>query len=194
MVTFNRRGEDQERHARRANDEQASQAGLVGMVYVQQERTNVVFRYGNGMVFAPSLLEGAVVAPGATSDGVEINLRGRLHVPKDLTVRVRHAGGSSSRGYATLSIDGKEIETLGDDRKKVSEQNLELSGGEYSVDWILSGGVIGHCLLEFADAATGSPLPLSHTQEHLKAMGTDSGTQFIDVNSKQTGWPIPAGW
>lgn len=193
-ITFNGPGGNQEHHARRAVREETSQAGLAGMAYVQQERTNVVFRYGNGMVFAPSLLEGAVVSPGQVTNGVEINLRGKLDVPKDLTVRVRHAGGSSSRGYTTLSIDGKAIETLGDDLKKVSESILELSAGEHSVEWKISGGVIGHCLLECADAATGLTLSLSHTQEDLEELGANTETRFIDVQSKETGWPIPAGW
>jgi hypothetical protein len=192
--TFGRTGDAQTQQARRPDGENAPHMGLVGMAVVCEERTNVVIRYESGKVLAPSLLEGPVVPPRQITDGLRITLRGELRLPKELTVRVRHAGGSSTRGIATLSIDSQVIETLGDDRKKVSEQVLELAGGVHSIQWQIEGGDVGHCLLEFADAATGSPLPLFHTQEQLDGLGINAGTRFIDDQSEQTGWPIPQGW
>ena len=191
--TFDRPGDAQSRYPLQ-QDAVTGRAGLVGMAVVREERTNVVVRYANGKVLAPSLLEGAVLPPGTITDGLQITLRGAFHLPKELTVRVRHAGGSSTGGYATLSVDGQVIETLGDDRKKVSEQLLELAGGKHSVQWQIEGGDIGHCLLEFADAATCSLLPLIHTQEQLDGVGINSDTQYLDVQSEQTGWPIPQEW
>src|SRR5687768_2309341 len=77
-VAFDRPGDDPMQPTRRTEGEPTSQLGLVGMAYVRQERTNVVFRYGNGKVLAPSLLEGAVVPPGEMTNDVQINLQGEL--------------------------------------------------------------------------------------------------------------------
>ncbi|MCC9604983.1 hypothetical protein LOC68_25250 [Blastopirellula sp. JC732] len=186
-ITFDRAEPVRQRRKR-------TKEGVVGMAYVNGENANVVFRYFNGKVLAPSNLKEADLPPWDSGASVQINFHGALVLPKETTVRIRHAGGSSTRGHATLSVDGKVIETLGDDLKKVSEQLLELGGGSHAVQWQISGGDIGHCFLQFAESESGALLPLVHTSETLEQLELNPQTRFLDVRSEQTGWPIPAGW
>lgn len=176
------------------NEKQPAVPGLIGLASVHGKPAGVGFRYHNGKVLAPSLLEYAELPTNNSADGIQIDFRGQLHLHKELTVRVRHAGGSSTRGYATFSLDGKVIETLGDDRKKNSEQVFELAAGPHTIAWQIQGGDIGHCLLEFADAANGDRLPIVHTPAMREELGGNPQTRIIEVDSQQIGWPIPQGW
>lgn len=193
-VTFDLREEQRQLSSDQAHQRPDPSAGLIGLASIDRHSTNVAFRYHNGKVLAPSLLEQVDLPAGPHVDGIQIEFYGELRLPKELTVRVRHAGGSSTRGYATLSLDGKVIETLGDDRKKASEQVFELSGGAHLIRWQIEGGDIGHCLLEFADAANGQPLPVFHTYAMRQKLIGNTKTRMVDVQSRHTGWPIPQGW
>ncbi|WDI42612.1 hypothetical protein [Bremerella sp. P1] len=189
-VTFDLRDAPPQSSSDLPGDNSQASPGLIGMATIENKATGVAFHYNNGKVLAPSLLDHADLP----SDGIQIDFRGELRLPKELTVRVRHAGGSSNRGYATLSLDGKVIETLGDDRKKVSEHVLELAGGSHAIRWQIEGGDIGHCLLEFADAANGNRLPLVHDPGMFQELGGNAQTRMVEVDSQKIGWPIPHGW
>lgn len=193
-VMFNGAGNRSSRSTSQTKEKRDRPEGLIGLATIDDQTANVGFRYMNGMVLSPPLLEHADLPIGNHPDRIQLDFRGELRLPKELAVRVRHAGGSSTQGYATLSIDGKEIETLGDDRKKNSEQVMNLAPGTHAVAWRIEGGDIGHCLLEFADAADGSRLELYHTEAMLSELGGNKQTRIVEVESRQSGWPIPRGW
>ena len=171
--------------------------GLIGRTSVDGQDVGVVFRYEHGKVFRHELVEGKVVDRldrAFPHRGVEVVLRGRLAVPRAMTVRARLAGGSVSHGVHTLLIDGQEIGSVGDNRQKSRTDLLTLSEGAHPVRWVLRGGRFGNNLLRFEDPKTGALLPLSFTEEDLKEVGPVPAKDVVPVTSEERGWPIPQGW
>jgi hypothetical protein len=171
--------------------------GLIGRTSVDGKDIGLVFRYEHGRVFRHELVEEKVVDKldrGFPHRGVEVVLRGRLEVPRAMTVRARMAGGSVSHGIHTLMIDGQEVGSVGDNRQKSRTDLLSLAGGTHPVQWVLRGGRFGNNLLRFEDPQTGDLLPLSFAEENLKEVGPVPAKDVVPVTSDERGWPIPQGW
>src|SRR3954471_756544 len=88
------------------------QPGLIGRTLLDGKDVGIAFRYEHGKVFRHELVEWKVAEKldeKVPHRGLEIVLRGRLIVPRKMTVHARHAGGSVSHGIHTLSVDGQEL-------------------------------------------------------------------------------------
>jgi hypothetical protein len=171
--------------------------GLIGRTLRDGKDVGIYFRYEHGKVFRHELVEQKFIAKldeQLPPRGVEVVLQGRLLVPRRMTVRIRHAGGSVSHGVQTLSVDGKELGSVGDDRVKSRVHKLTLDAGAHPVKWVLTGGRFGNNLLRFEDPATGTPLTLAFAAEDLKDVGKPNRSDLTDAASEERGWPIPQGW
>src|SRR3954451_21576501 len=171
--------------------------GLIGRTLWDGKDVGIVFRYEHGKVFRHELVERKVAErldEKVPHRGLEIVLRGRLHVPREMTVHARHAGGSVSHGVQTLWVGGLEIGSVGDNIQKSQVHKLTVEGGTHRVKWVLRGGRFGNNLLRFEDPATGRLLPLTFSEEDLRAAGKFSPRDVGEAVSEERGWPIPPGW
>jgi hypothetical protein len=171
--------------------------GLIGRTLLDGKDVGMVFRYEHGKVFRHELVERKFAEKfdkGLPHRGLEIVLRGRLHVPKEMTVHARHAGGSVSYGIQSLWIGGLEIGSVGDNTQKSQIYKLKLEAGTHRVKWVLRGGQFGNNLLRFEDPVTGKPLSLTFSAEDVKDAGQFSAKDAAVANSEERGWPIPLDW
>src|SRR5688572_17556166 len=123
--------------------------GLIGRTLLDGKDVGIAFRYEHGRVFRHELVERKFAEKfdkGLPHRGLEIVLRGRLHVPTEMTVHARHAGGSVSYGVQSLWINGLEIGSVGDNIQKSEIYKLKLEAGEHRVKWVLRGGRFGNNL------------------------------------------------
>jgi hypothetical protein len=171
--------------------------GLIGRTFLDGKDVGIVFRYEHGKVFRHELVERKFAEKldrPLPHRGLEVILRGRLHVPREMTVHARHAGGSVSHGIQTLWINGLEIGSVGDNTRKSEVYRLTLEAGTHRVKWVLRGGRFGNNLLQFEDPQTGKPLSLTFSAEDLKEVGKVSARDVAEAVSEERGWPIPQGW
>jgi hypothetical protein len=171
--------------------------GLIGRTLLEGKDLGIVFRYEHGKVFRHELVErkyAEKLDKGLPHRGLEIVLQGRLHVPKEMTVHARHAGGSVSHGVQSLWINGLEIGSVGDNTVKSQIYKLTLEAGTHRVKWILRGGRFGNNLLRFEEPATGKPLSLTFSAEDVKEAGNVPARNVGVANSEERGWPIPLDW
>lgn len=171
--------------------------GLIGRTSFEGSDIGIWFRYEHGKVFRHELVEQKFIEKRdekLPSRGVVVVLQGRLHVPRQMLVEIRHAGGSVSHGVQTLFLDGKELGSVGDDRQKSHFYKVTLDSGTYPVKWELTGGWFGNNLLRFEEADTGKMLRLSFSAQDLKEVGKPSASDVTDAASEERGWPIPQGW
>jgi hypothetical protein len=171
--------------------------GLIGRALLDGKDVGIVFRYAHGKVLRHELVERAFahrLDRPLPHRGLEVVLQGRLHVPRRMTVRARHAGGSVSFGVHTLFVDGREVGSVGDNTQKSRVHELPLGAGTHRVKWVLRGGRFGNNLLRFEDPDTGEALPLAFAAEDLKAAGKFAAGDVANAASEERGWPIPQGW
>jgi hypothetical protein len=171
--------------------------GLIGRTSAQGKDVGLVFRYEHGKVFRHELVERAFAEKldkKVPHQGVVVVLRGRLHVPRKMTVQVRHAGGSVSHGVQTLVVNNKLLGTVGDDTQKSRIYRLQLKAGTYPVKWVLTGGRFGNNLLRFENLTTGKLLPLTFSAQDLKEVGKFAAGDLAVADSNERGWPIPLDW
>jgi hypothetical protein len=171
--------------------------GLIGRTSSQGKDVGLVFRYEHGKVFRHELVERAFAEKFdkmVPHKGVEVVLQGRLHVPRKMTIQVRHAGGSVSHGVQTLFVNNKLLGTVGDDTQKSRIYSLRLKAGTYPVKWVLTGGRFGNNLLRFEDPRTGKLLPLTFSEQDLKKAGKFGAGDMAVADSNERGWPIPLDW
>jgi hypothetical protein len=171
--------------------------GLIGRTQFEGKDIGIVFRYEHGAVFRHELVERKYAEKldrALPHRGLEIVLQGRLHVPKEMTVHARHAGGSVSHGVQSLWINGLEIGSVGDNTRKSEIYKLTLEAGTHRVKWVLRGGRFGNNLLRFEESATGKPLSLTFTEEDLKGIGDVPAKDVAIAASQERGWPIPLDW
>jgi hypothetical protein len=171
--------------------------GLIGRTLLEGKDVGIAFRYEHGKVFRHELVERKYAEKldrGLPRRGLEVVLQGRLHVPRDMTVHARHAGGSVSHGVQSLWINGLEIGSVGDNIQKSQIYKLNFEAGTHRVKWVLRGGRFGNNLLRFEDPATGKLLSLTYSAEDLKAVGKVSAREVAEATSEERGWPIPLDW
>ena len=115
-------------------------SGLVGNAKVAGRDSDILFHYEHGKVFNPEPLRSRI-------DGdFVLTLRGQLQVPRDMVVKVSHAGGGVSHDVNTLFVDDRKISSVGDDRSKHAVDELKLKKGPHAVCWELTGGTFQHNL------------------------------------------------
>jgi hypothetical protein len=171
--------------------------GLIGRTLLDGKDVGIAFRYEHGKVFRHELVERKVAEKldeKVPHRGLEIVLRGRLTVPRKMTVHARHAGGSVSHGTHTLSVGGRELGSVGGNTQKSRVHKLTLHSGTHRVEWVLRGGRFGNNLLRFEAPATGDLLPLTFSAEDLRAAGEPPAEDVGEAASEERGWPIPQGW
>jgi hypothetical protein len=108
-----------------------------------------------------------------------------------MSVQVMDFGGTANRGVHWLHVDGNEIGSSGDDRVKNPIYDLELDAGSHSVEWLITGGDFGDCVLQFFDRDTKQPLPV-HVGEAALAAVSQESIQFIVGNDQYETATLPA--
>ena len=138
--------------------------GMIGRTQFKNRDLGIVFRYQLGKTFEHAVISQAVLESGAEMRGIKVSLEGHLHVPAKMAIIVWLAGGSPSGGVHRLFIGGREIDSVGDDRKKNKVTKLMLPAGIHPVGLRMSGGHYGNTHLVFLDPATNRPLFVGHTR------------------------------
>ncbi len=173
-------------------------SGLIGRTLLDGKEIGLVFQYDHGKILRHEDVEKPLIEKldrvPFPPRGVEIILQGQVTVPRKMTVNARLAGGSVSFGIHTLSVDGKEIGSVGDDRQKSHLYPLTLTPGQHSIRWVLRGGRLGNNLLRFEDPNSGKLLPLTFSRDDLKDFAAFPAKNVIRITSTERGWPIPQGW
>lgn len=109
-----------------------------------------------------------------------------------MTVKVWQAGGGVSHDVNWLYVDRTEIGSTGDDRGKSYIYELPQLKGLHRIQWRLTGGTFRTNIVVFADPESGELLRLVNSGEaSLRRSPEDS---LIRIQSRRTGWPIPADW
>ncbi len=120
----------------------------------------------------------------AIDDTVQVEMIGILRAPRKLNLRIEHAGGSSSGGIVRLYLNGKEHSVLGDDRKKSLTDDVgSIPAGNHAIRWLITGGNIGACRLQFSDSDTGKALEVVFSRNHLDAFSRSPTRAKVDVSS-----------
>lgn len=139
--------------------------GMVGRVASRRADIGVVATYQLGTEIRGSSVYRLLNNNYAS---YQIQLAGLLHVGKATKVSIRHVGGSASSGVLTLSVDGTVLGQVGGNLAQDTTYEIQLTAGEHRVQWLLEGGFLGNCRLEFT-AADGQKLILYHDKELAKA-------------------------
>ena len=139
----------------------ATAPGLFGTMLVGDNVTGRAFHYQMGRILPDSAIGEQVFAAGHSLRDVKLTMRGVLELPRKMVVDVMHNGGSAQDGVHTLLVDGREVGQIGDDRRKTAVYRLSLEPGAYEIEWLLTGGDFGDSVLQFFDAETKQPLPVT---------------------------------
>lgn len=160
-------------------------SGLIGRAKVAGRDSDILFHYSHGKVLNPEPVRSRI-------DGdFVLTLSGQLEVPRDMIVKVWHAGGGVSHDVNTLFVNDRKISSVGDDRDKHAIDELKLKKGSHIVRWELTGGTFRNNLLKFVDSDSDDMLPLSFAMDGLPAAPV---REFVRIGSDERGWPIPSDW
>jgi serine/threonine protein kinase/Tol biopolymer transport system component len=173
----------------------ADASGLFGNMVVGNRISKHAFHYHLGRILPNSLISEQILAMGdgnlldgrlpnsrssdPTSAGaystsaVKITLAGQLEVPRNMVVQAMHNGGSPTNGVHTLSVDGREVGQIGDDRYKAIVYRLPMEAGTHDIEWELTGGHFGDSVLQFFDPETKQPLRVVIGESALAAARRD---------------------
>jgi hypothetical protein len=140
--------------------------GMIGRVTVDRVDVGAVLQYLPGKRVTHAKIVQTIGLQGAAS--IELKLAGALVLSEPAALKVKHVGGSASGGVLRLSVNGRELGSVGDDRSKDSTYDLQLPAGTHLVSWELRGGEIGGGnLIQFTNAATMEAVPIVYTQQML---------------------------
>jgi hypothetical protein len=119
-----------------------------------------------------------------------VNLTGQLDVPRDMVVKIWHAGGGVSHDECGLYVDGTLLGVVGDDRDKHNIYEVPLLKGRHNVRWELSGGTFRTNILLFQNPETESFLPIINAgPESVRKASAD---RVVLIESSRTDWPVSA--
>jgi hypothetical protein len=119
-----------------------------------------------------------------------VNLTGQLDVPRDMVVKIWHAGGGVSHDECGLYVDGALLGVVGDDREKHNIYEVPLLKGRHNVRWELSGGTFRTNILLFQDPETKSYLPIINFGPESISKAT--ADRVVLIQSSRTDWPVSA--
>lgn len=119
-----------------------------------------------------------------------VNLTGQLDVPRDMVVKIWHAGGGVSHDECGLYVDGTLLGVVGDDRNKHNIYEVPLLKGRHDIRWELSGGTFRTNILLFKDPETERLLPI--TNAGPESVRKDSEDRVVKIRSTRTDWPVSA--
>ena len=169
-------------------------ANMIGRTTVSGKDIGLVFAYRMGKFIPAAPVHENVFKYGGQMRGVRIEMHGQLHVPEDMTVLAWICGGSSSGGVNWLYVDGREVGSTGDDRKKNKLYRLPLKKGDYEVKWVLAGGNFGsHNLLDFRHPDTLESLDVRPTEAILNTALADTVHEVIDHCVENTALKMATG-
>ncbi len=137
--------------------------GMIGRIKVNGRDIGLLLRYEHGSTLTDTTVR-AVLAKFGVPPGVrvELELFAVVVVPNGVVLESQHVGGSSSGGVLRMYIDGQEINAVGDDRSKSTTKHFPaMRPGTHAVRWVLTGGSLGSCRLQFYDRQTRKPLVLT---------------------------------
>ncbi|MCA9269478.1 MAG: hypothetical protein KDA41_13445, partial [Planctomycetales bacterium] len=145
--------------------------GLLGRISVDGADAAAQMRYRNGFVIGDAKIRDLLAGFGKPAGRLQLEFHGMLHVPENMTVLVRHQGGSDQGGLHSLYLNGRKLGDVGGENLTKNEiYRLELEPGEYAIRWVLTGGDLGSSSVLFANSQTAEPLVLYHTPVMLAAM------------------------
>jgi len=145
-----------------------------------------VFQYSPGQFFHRDILPLKQIR----DRNFVVNLTGQLDVPRDIVVKIWHAGGGVSHDECGLYLDGALIGVVGDDRDKHNIYEVPLLKGRHDVRWELSGGTFRTNVLLFQDSETKRYLPIINSgPESVRKASAD---RIVVIQSSRTDWPVSA--
>jgi hypothetical protein len=177
-----------------------SDTGLIGRVSIRTVISNgpgksstikqidpgYIFQYTQGQFFHRDVLPLDVIG----EHHFAVNLNGQLLVPRDMVVKIWHAGGGVSHDECGLYVDGRLLGVVGDNRDKHNIYEVPLLKGRHDVRWELSGGTFRTNVLLFQDPETEQLLPI--TNAGPESVRKDSKNRVVRIQSSRTDWPVSA--
>ena len=132
--------------------------GLLGRIQVEGRDVGVLWKYQAGLRLANSALADVLRQVGAPPGRMRMELVGLLQVAAPTTAEIVHVGGTRDGGQSALAIDGQLLGEVGGSHPTNKVYRLDLEPGEHRVQWVLLGGDLGTCELQFRDAGQRTAL------------------------------------
>ena len=145
-------------------------AGMIGRCLVDNVDAGLILTYQPGQFVHDDSVRTVLGKQGIVGGAVRIELHGVLEIPRSMELAITHIGGSSNSGVARLYLNNRELGAVGDNRSKSTVYTLALPKGLYAVRWLLSGGDLGACDIEFADAGRDEAVPVYYTNDMLNRL------------------------
>jgi hypothetical protein len=159
--------------------------GLIGRLQVEGNDVGVLWKYASGLQLTDSAISQLLQQAGLVRGRVRMEFVGFLFMNMPTTVNVVHNGGTPEGGQAVLAIDGRVLGEVGGTKATKGVYKLELSPGEHRVKWVLAGGNLGVCVVQFQDATSGTPVPVYHSPALLATVRETPFRARINVNMIQ---------
>lgn len=172
--------------------------GLLGRMTIRTEKRSLfgiritvddsryLFHYQHGLIFSQGDLPKDLIG----DNRFVVKLEGYLKVPRDMVVIIYHAGGGVSHDINRLYVNGRELGSVGDDRKKHATYEVPLAEGYHPIRWELTGGTFRSNLLAFIDPDEGKLLPLLNGGDAPLHRSADD--TIVRVHGTKLEWPLEA--
>jgi hypothetical protein len=160
--------------------------GMIGRAQVARSDSGFILTYEPGKSLRGSTMVRALERPTAFGKGaLHIELYGAVVLPEKTTVLAWQAGGTDDGGVCRLFIGGKGVGYVGEGGAKSDVKQVPLERGTHIVNWRISGGDIGSCVLELYDAQTMKPLPVLVTRDLAAAAAVLRFKEKVDISSDE---------
>ena len=153
---------------------------------IKQVDPGYMFQYSQGQFFHRDVLPLDLIG----EHHFAVNLNGQLVVPRDMVVKIWHAGGGVSHDECGLYVDGRLLGVVGDDRDKHHIYEVPLLKGRHQIRWELSGGTFRTNILLCQDPDSEKLLPILNAgPDSIRKLPAD---RLVQIQSSRTDWPVSA--
>jgi hypothetical protein len=159
--------------------------GMIGRCLVDNVDARLILGYRPGQFLHDETVRTALGKQGIAGGSIQLELHGVLEVPRDMELTITHIGGSSNSGVLRLYLNDRELGAVGDNRTKSTVYTLALPKGLYAVRWLLSGGDLGSCDIEFAETGRDELLPVYYTKPMLERLRRLPTSAEVSVSSER---------
>jgi hypothetical protein len=156
--------------------------GLLGRIQAETGDVGVLWKYECGLVLSNKSVTDILNQVGRGPGRVRMEFVGMIYVPRATTVKVIHRGGGPDSGQLAVAVDGRKLGEVGGANPTNDAYDLDLSPGEHTVQWVLTGTDVGASVLQFIDSESGDPIVAYHSQALLTARRATPFRARLNVN------------
>lgn len=164
--------------------------GLIGTASVNGPLANILFTYHPGRLWPENMIP-ELFYDGEHRPPVTVQLHGYIEIPRDMVMKVWHAGGGVNGDTAELTLGGRSLGIVGDDTLKNVVTTVQLSAGTYDIHWMHTTlGVYRPHYLKFEDAATGESLLVFHLERLIPTVPNLETADRVEVDGDPSEWQV----